>query len=726
MRRVLLFILFLLTTGCLPANSPARSQRLPTLVPSATAPVDLEAAQRSGMLFFDAWQRLDFVEMYRLISFESQEAVPFDRFKEVYEDAHNEMTLESLLIVPRSLIRIADRMVSMSYEVTFTTNLLGEFTDTGRTLTLLIDPRVNDWRVAWSIGDIFPEMANGAYLQFESKIPGRANIYDRNGEVLADQNWTVVRVNVVKDKIPTDIPTCVASLVDVMGRTPEVVEAIFNRSGQNWVMNVGVILPNTYYERHLQLERDCAATFSQQPARRYPYDSLMPHILGNVGYPDADEVEDLIRAGFNSETIIGKSGVEKSMDDVLRGKPGGSLSLIAPGGERLRVLSEVSTQLPESIWLTIDAKLQEYVLRSIGEAYLEAASSWGITSKGASAVVMNIKTGELLALVSYPTYSGNALNPFPAVGREVADKVQAELAQDPRLPLLNRPTLGVYPAGSIYKVIDATAVTDTGILPPDEKYMCTGVWQEGNDRRYDWFPPGHGIVSTETALMQSCNPFFYTTGFRLNAVDPNILPDYSRRMGLGSLTGLRELAEASGTIPDPEWIRVNRGLDWTFSHAVSMAIGQGEVEVTPLQMARLYAGIAADGVLMRPLLIRERGILDQRTFIATPEENGNFDVKPGTLDVVRRGLCKVTTEPYGTATHIFRRSPLQDLGVCGKTGTAQSPGDAPPHAWFVGWAPRDDPQVVVLVMVENAGDGSAVAAPLVRRIMEYYFFGPFE
>jgi len=452
----------------------------------------------------------------------------------------------------------------------------------------------------------------------------------------------------------------------------------------------------------------------------------MPHVLGNVGYADEAELPNLVRLGFDAEAIIGRAGVERSWDATLRGRPGGRLALFAPNGALIRVLAEATSQIPESLWLTIDAQLQEYVLRTLGEAYVDNAATWGANSPGASAVVLDVNTGEILALVSYPTYDGNALNPFPAIGRAAANEIQQALATDPRNPLLNRPTQGIYPSGSIMKVIDTFAAIDSGVLPLNYAYGCSGVWVYRGDRRFDWLAGGHGRVTFATGLAQSCNPFHYEVGFRLNEADPFLLPNYARRMGLGAPTGLaRDLSEAAGTIPDPEWFRVNRGLTWTYSNAVNLAIGQGEVEVTNLQMTRLYAAVANGGTLYRPQLVRERGILDQRTFVAVPDANGQFNMSADAFRVAREGLCAVTTERYGTAAHIFRGSPLMTIGVCGKTGTAQAPGNRTSHAWFMAYAPKDNPQIAVGVMVENSGEGSAVAAPLVRRILEYYFFGPF-
>jgi penicillin-binding protein 2 len=274
------------------------------------------------------------------------------------------------------------------------------------------------------------------------------------------------------------------------------------------------------------------------------------------------------------------------------------------------------------------------------------------------------------------------------------------------------------------KVIGATAVTDTGIYDLDKRYYCAGTWRYEDDVRYDWWPPGHGSVDVREAIKQSCNPFFYEAGFQLNAVDPMLLPGYARRMGLGDFTGIGALAEAPGFIPDPEWARVNRAIPWSYADAVNMAIGQGEVEVTPLQIARLYAAIASGGTLYRPQIVQAHGILEPTTVVSEPEAQRTFDVDPAVLARVQDGLCAVTRENFGTARSAFARpqeSPTLSLGVCGKTGTAET-NQATPHSWFVAYAPADNPEIVVTVLVENAGDGSAVAAPITRQILEYYFF----
>jgi penicillin-binding protein 2 len=722
-KRGLIFTCCLLLTAC--AAEQPRAQLLPTLIPSPTAAIDMTAPERVANEFLDAWTRQDFAAMYQRLTFNNQQAITFEEFERVYQGVQNLMTANTISYRPLALMRESDRTVVFSYDLTLETNILGTIHDRNHEMRLILDRNTNEWRVAWSLGDIFPEMGNGATLRFQPIIPRRANIYDRDGEILADQNGVVVDVNITTGAMP-DAAACNAALAAALNLPLTSIEERLARAGQNWVVRVGTLEPPAYLEHQATLEALCRATFAQRSIRRYLRGSLMPHILGNVGYPDEAELPDLVRLGFDAETIIGRAGIERSWDATLRGRPGGRLALFAPNGTLIRVLAEATSQIPESLWLTIDADLQEYVLRTLGEAYVDNAAGWGATSPGASAVVLDVNTGEVLALVSYPTYDGNALNPFPAIGRTVANEIQFALANDPRNPLLNRPTQGIYPSGSIMKVIDSFAATDSGILPLNYSYGCSGVWTYQGDRRFDWLAGGHGRVTLATGLAQSCNPFYYEIGFRLNAVDPFLLPNYARRMGLGAPTGLsRDLSEAAGTIPDPEWFRVNRGLTWTYSNAVNLAIGQGEVEVTNLQMTRLYAAVGNGGILYRPQLVRERGILDQRTFVATPEINGEFDMTADSFRIAQEGLCAVPTERYGTAAHIFRNSPLLTIGVCGKTGTAQAPGNRPSHAWFMAYAPKDNPQIAVGVMVENSGEGSAVAAPLVRRIMEYYFFGPF-
>ncbi len=720
--RRLLLLLILLLVSCAPPVEEA-AQPLPTLHPSPTPPVyNIDGAERTARLFLDAWQNGDFEEMYDLTTFANQEATPLERFREIYEGVYSEMTLQSLSYVIRHLYRETEQVAVLNYDVTFDTNILGEFTDANRDMRLTIDRRAGEWRVAWSPGDIFAEMGNGARLRFDSIIPRRANIYDRDGALFADQNGRIVSVNVIKQEMP-QYEGCVNTLAQVFDQEVADVREELDDVTPDWRVEAGKLEPAPYEQNRQLLEDNCNAEFDTLFTRRYLRGRLAPHVVGYVGYMNEDELPEAMAQGFHSESILGRIGIESSWDEMLRGQPGGRLILASPTGERLRVLTEAASVPSEAVWLTLDLELQQFALQAIGESYANAADSWAPGSRGAAAVVIDVNTGEILAMVSWPSFDANALTPFPAIGRETADEVIESLQDDPSFPLLNRATQGLYRSGSVMKIATLVAVADSGVYQLDEPYVCTGVWQRGNDFRSDWST--HGALTLPGALTQSCNTYFYEAGMHMFEVDPSIHPTYARMMGLGVPTGLLDLAESAGAIPGPDWLRETYGQTWTASMAISMSIGEGFVQVTPLQVARMTAAIANGGTLYRPQMVLQTGLTgDAFSYVFEPEEMSYFDIRPEVMAVLREGMCGVTTERAGTATHIFRDSPLQDLGVCGKTGTAEAINDGDlPNAWFTAYAPREEPEIAVAVIVENSGDGSAVAAPIVRRVMEFYFYG---
>ena len=694
---------------------------LPTAPPRPTPMSDLAAAGQMAHQFLDAWLAGDFAKMHTLLTFRNRELTPFDDFRAFYLNVHDRITLQSLEYRPQTLTG-EGRVLVFHYEMTFHTRILGSFTDADRLLHLVLDPQASGWRVAWSEADVFAEFGQGARLIFEAQVPGRANIYDRYGEALADQNGRVVRVLVNNGRIPNR-EACFQLLADSLGKSPaDIVELFDVRSGADWLVDAGILEPDDFIKANDRLQTYCAADFRQQPTRRYSNGTLMPHIIGHVGFPAADQVADLEAIGFNAATIIGKGGVEASMNDTLAGRPGGRLSLVGADGRRIRVLGEVPAQVPESLWLTIDAGLQDAIIRLLQQAFENEA--WAEDSSGAAVVMMDVNNGEILALVSHPSYDNNIINPYPVMGRAEALKALEAMIEDERKPQLNRTSQGVYVTGSVMKGLSAIAALESGVYDETTRYTCIGTWRYGNDIRYDWLGSGHGLISVQGGVTNSCNPFFYEVGFRLNAVDPWLLPSWAFRMGLGQSTGIGVIPEADGNIPTPDNVTLTTGLPWSYAHAVNLSIGQGEVQVSPLQMARLYAAIANGGYLLRPHLVRERGILDQRTTIARRDVMLDAELDPANLAIIRRGMCDVVNSYSGTAAHQFYSSPLLDIGVCGKTGTAQVPDpDKPPHSWFIAYAPAKEPKIVIVTMVETAGEGSAVAAPLTREILEYYFFG---
>ena len=260
-------------------------------------------------------------------------------------------------------------------------------------------------------------------------------------------------------------------------------------------------------------------------------------------------------------------------------------------------------------------------------------------------------------------------------------------------------------------------------MTPETAFFCPGYW-EGlgpNYRMTCWKADGHGNINLKDALTASCDVTFYSVGQQLDGVDSNLLPSFGRAFGLGVLTGLAEIPEVAGLMPDPAWKEATYGEGWWVGDTVNVAIGQGYVLVTPLQVARMMAAVANGGTLYRPYVVaRVASAGDARAEIVTqPDPMATLPLSPEHLAVIQEALAAVTTAPIGTATHRYRG---MSIPVAGKTGTAQAPGaESLPHSWFAAYAPADAPEIAVVVMVENGGEGSALAAPMVRQVVEAYY-----
>ena len=713
-----ILVVIALAAACRPQSAAPAAQIMPTraLLPSNYR---LEDAERIAREWLTQWQNGDLAAMHRLLSLAAQDAYPFENFQAAYDRANETMTFASVAVTDGTgIFREQDSVAIFNYNATFHTRLLGDISDTNRDLTLVVDENANEWRVAWTPDNIFDGMTNGAQLVANLTTPNRGNIYDRDGTILADQNGRMVRINVIRQEI-RDYPNCLAALATAFDQDVTEVQARLEARPADWVVELGIVEPAVYTAARTQLEDLCAAQFGNMPARRYIEGTLVPHILGYVGYPDADAIPALEAAGFNQASIIGRAGIELSWDETLRGTPGGSLSIVMPNGTVLRELTRTNAQPARSLWLTIDADLQAATERIVSDSYRQAQGGWAETSSGASVVVMDADTGAIRALVSYPYFDNNAYNVFPTMGRAQALRLIEQNQNNPRHPEVNRAVQGLYPLGSVMKTVTATAAADSGVYALDQRYTCVGIWNR-DITRYDW-NDGHGTLTLAGALTNSCNPYFYEAGYQLDQADPWILPTYARRFGFGVPTGMTDLVEESGFIPDPDWMRESRGEVWTFSESVNMAIGQGFMQVTPLQVTRWFAAIANGGDLPTPYLVEQVGLLGDALTPTTIPTLTPINVRTEVMDTIRQGLCDVT-RAGGTADFVFRNSPLQSIGVCGKTGTAQSGGpETPSHAWFASYAPRDNPEIVVVVMVETSGQGSEIAAPIARQVLEAYF-----
>jgi penicillin-binding protein 2 len=332
-----------------------------------------------------------------------------------------------------------------------------------------------------------------------------------------------------------------------------------------------------------------------------------------------------------------------------------------------------------------------------------------IGEKRGSIVVMDVRNGNILGMYSNPGFDPNAF-----VDRERNQERQNYLTS-PQKIMLNRATQGVYPHGSVQKVITTAAALERGGLSQHTPFRCTGIWNGLGYPKACWinsYGKTHGTITLQNALTQSCDIAYYETGLILHNKDGMLLTNFCYAFGLGSETGIG-LEESAGNVPDPN------KQEWQPTDSTDTAIGQDTFQVSPLQVVDFIAAVANGGTLWRPNLIGKiQDFVNGTEEAVAPQKRGDLPVSAGNLQIVRESMHGVTSSKEGTAAFNFDKFPVSSAG---KTGTSQVPGNNDPHAWFAGYAPFENPQIAICVMVENGGEGSKVAAPLFRKVLEKYF-----
>ncbi len=699
---------------------------------NAVSALTLEQAEQIAEIFLKSWEKADYTTMYGLISPNSRDAYDETKFSEEYDQAATEITLSTLETNITSSLRQGTTAI-IQYDAIFHSELFGDITDTARTMRLI--ETSEGWRVAWSRMDIFSDLAEGARLDRVQTMPNRGNIYDRNGKVLVDQQGRSIVIYIVQQDV-ANVDACMQLLARVLRRDYGDLQTLFTQYYAETRFPVGELDPETYQIEEANLLQTCDVGDDQldtltRQTRRY-WGELAPHIIGYVSQIQPEQLAEYERKGYPQDALIGQLGIEKAFEEYLAGKPGAELKIIAPSGETLRTLAQSSPEPGQSVYLTIDRDLQEAVQNAIYEAYSYSGATWASTSHGAAAVVMDVKTGEVLALVSYPWFDPGLFNPdspVPDRGEAIA-----ALKADPSTPLVDRVLSGQYPAGSIFKIVSTAAGLDSGVYTQDTWYTCTAVWSNPNDalpRRTDWIYGNgdHGTINFQQALTYSCDTYYWELSVHLHDKDPNLLPNYAYKMGLGVPTGQDVLPEEVGYIPNPDdYFRLNAA-SWSLGESANLVIGQGQMQITPMQIVRMTAAVANGGTLWKPEFVSKVQLIGEApSYEAQPSAVSVLDFAPSTFKTIQDGMCEVTLDPNGTARYMFKDwydFQRTDVVVCGKTGTAQTGGaSTKPHAWFTAFAPQDDPEIAITVVVENSCEGSEVSAPIVRRIVEDYYGMP--
>jgi len=530
--------------------------------------------------------------------------------------------------------------------------------------------------------------------------PRRGWIVDRHGRPIAD-NRTDFRVDVIPDRL-RDPEGTIAVLQKLIGFDDDVRDRILEEIASGAGFRPVEVAASLDYERFAAISVRMPDLPGVAPAsgftRNYPTGAAVAHLVGYVGGASADEYKEtrdplLVTPGFK----VGKDGLEKTMDAMLRGKPGAKRTEVTARGKLVRELTTRPDTTGETLKLTIDGGLQHYAARRLGV-------------ESGSVVVIDTHTGGILAMTSMPAYDPNSFSDG------ISHSEWEMLRADDHIPLLNKSMQGLYPPGSTFKPVTSTALQAAGIKP-DEIVYCNGGYTLGN-RRFACLGH-HGPMNMYRALARSCNTYFYTMGHRIGI---DAIAAAAHTLGLGAEFPLPVPSQRYGTVPDPAWKQKKYKQDWSQSDTLNTAIGQGYLQVSPLQLAVMASRVASGRMLM-PTLIA--GQARRAAPLAIPPEH---------LAAIRSGMDQVVNDG-GTA--VRSKLPLEGIRMGGKTGTAQVrrisgssrggsnvPWKYRDHALFVCFAPVDNPRYAASVVIEHGLHGSSAAAPVARDVMTYLFDPP--
>ena len=670
---------------------------LSLLQPPPTPTPEPPRAELAVMAFLRAWERGEFNALYDQLSSASRANIDRDelvrRFRQAYQDA----AIHTVDLEIRSVLQKGEE-VQVAFHLTYDSSVVGPFEADNILSMTMEDDR---WLLNWSPGLLWPEFRSGSRFHIVENQPSRGNIYDRNGLGLAIEGLTVT-VGVVPEQIQNEATT-VVTLSRITSLLPQDIRDKIGRAKPNWFVPLKDVPVEIYQQYASVLESLPGVVLRQSFVRSYSGGPLAAHLVGYVGKIQEDEIESWTQKGYRGDEQIGQAGLERLGEDYLTGRKGGVLTVVDPVGQTVSTIAEQAPHPSRNVYSTIDRTLQAGAQMALGDRI-------------GAVVALVPRSGQILAMVSSPSFDPNQF-----VG-EMNPATWQNLLADPHRPLFNRAVQGTYPPASLFKIITTAAALEKGGYVPESPFMCNGIWFGLGSKwsKTCWLRSGHGAVDLSAGLAASCDVVFYEIGKHLHELEsgPNILSQYSRGFNLGSVTGLEGYGEAAGLVPDAHWKTENVHESWFPGDTVNMAIGQGYVLVTPLQMAVMIAAVANGGTLYRPQAVLKVGASGEEPESRyRAQENGRLPVTTENLLSIQRSLLSVTSGPRGTAIEAFAGFPIP---VAGKTGTAEH-SEEEPHAWFAGYAPANNPQIAIVVLVEEGGEGSKTAAPIFRRVAETYF-----
>ena len=669
---------------------------LSLLHPTPTLPPTPIVAQpeTTADAFLRAWERADYEAMYGLLTPSIRATVSREDFEKRYRSSLTEAAVTSLRAQVRTALE-SGYNAQVDFAVTMQSAVLGALEFNHQVALTFEGGR---WGVVWLPELIFPGLTDRRQVHFIERIAVRGNIYDRDGLGLAAKG-SLVTVGIVPGRLTGDDEAAtLAELSRILGMTVQDIQEAYADALPHWYVPIKDISPEVSLAHYETLASLPAVELEEKEIRAYPAGGVAAHVVGYMGPIYKEDLEEWRKKGYRGDEMVGQSGLEAWSEPYLAGQRGGVLTLIDNHGVLVDTLAERPATPAQSIYTTLRRDFQQAAESLLAEG-----------GKPGAIVALDPRDGALLALASYPTYDPNLF--IPAISAEDWAKLDADMQR----PLVNRALQSGYPPASVFKIVTLTAGLEKGGLTRNSRFTCKGTWTGLGPGwpKVCWLRSGHGNIDVITGLTVSCDVVFYEIGLLLDGLDADLLPVYARGFGLGQPTGLQELPESPGLVPDVAWKRATYGEPWVPGDSVNLAIGQGFLLTTPLQIARMVAAVANGGTLLRPQLVYRIG--DE--VVLRREEMGQLPISAGHLAEIKEGLLGVGTLPHGTAYRAMQGLPIK---VAGKTGTAET-GETDPHAWFVGYVPADDPEIVIAVMIEHGGEGPTIAAPLFRKLVEAYY-----